>query len=85
MSKRLQVLLEESGFREIRQMARRQRMTVAEWVRHALRGARRREPLTDPGRKLQAVRAAARHAFPTADMDGMLAEIERGYLGDGTA
>jgi hypothetical protein len=27
------------------------------------------------------VRAAARHAFPTADIEQMKAEIERGYLG----
>ena len=33
-------------------------------------------------RKLDAVRAAARHEFPTADVDAMLAEIERGYLGE---
>lgn len=30
--------------------------------------------------RLQAIRAAARHAFPTADIEQMLAETERGYL-----
>jgi hypothetical protein len=29
------------------------------------------------------VRAAARHSFPTADIDQMLAEIESGYLDTG--
>ncbi len=29
--------------------------------------------------KLRAVRAASRHEFPTADIDEMLGEIERGY------
>lgn len=82
MSKRLQVLLEESDWREIRDLARSQSMTVAEWVRGALRAARRREPLGDTSKKLQVVRAAARHAFPTADIDAMLGEIERGYLGE---
>lgn len=82
MSKRLQVLFDEGEYREIQQLARRQRMTVAEWVRHALRGARRQAPVSDPGRKLQVVRAAVRHGFPTADMDQMLAEIERGYATD---
>ena len=57
-------------------------MTVSEWVRHALRVMRRREPDPDPDRKLAAVRAAARHAFPTADIDTMLREIETGYLDD---
>ncbi len=81
MSKRLQVLLEEPELREIQRAARAQRMTVAEWVRQALRAARRREPSTDARRKLAAIRTAARHSFPTAEIDQMLAEIESGYLG----
>ncbi|MBI3567748.1 MAG: antitoxin [Gemmatimonadetes bacterium] len=82
MSQRLQVLLEEDEFAEIRRIARRHRMTVAEWVRQALRAARREEPVLEPKRKLAAVREAARGGYPTADIGGMLAEIERGYLGD---
>lgn len=78
-SKRLQVLLEEPEWREVQRAARAQRTTVAEWVRQALRAARRREPLGDTGRKLDAVRQAARHAYPVADIDEMLADIERGY------
>lgn len=81
MSHRLQVLLDPTEFAEIRRIARRHHMTVAEWVRQALRAARRDEPVVDPRRKLAAVREAARHAYPTGDIDVMLAEIERGYLG----
>ena len=80
MSKRLQVLLEEREMREIHQAARRNRMTVAEWVRQALRAARRREPGSESRKKLDAVKMAAGHSFPTADIDRMLAETERGYL-----
>lgn len=79
MSKRLQVLLDENEFREIRRIARQRGMTVAEWVRTALRDAAREEPLGDKEKKLQAIRAAARHELPTADIDQMLLEIERGY------
>jgi hypothetical protein len=79
MSQRLQVLLDETEFREIRRLARREGVTVADWVRRALRDARREAPTADPDRKLAAVRAAARHAYPTADIARMLAEIERGY------
>lgn len=68
--------------REIRQAARRNRMTVAEWVRKALRAARRREPETDRARKLAAIGEAARHRFPAPAIEQMLEEIERGYLGD---
>ncbi len=81
MSHRLQVLLDETEFAEIRRIARLHRMTVAEWVRQALRAARRDEPVIDPRRKLAAVREAARYAYPTGDIDVMLAEIERGCLG----
>ncbi|HLE85852.1 MAG TPA: antitoxin [Thermoanaerobaculia bacterium] len=80
MSKRLQVLLDESELQDIRRTARRERMTVAEWVRQALRDARRQQPEREVHEKLDAVRRAAEHAFPTADIDQMLAEIERGYL-----
>jgi hypothetical protein len=81
MSKRLQVLLEEAELAEIRKTARRQRLTTAAWVRQALRAARRAEPAVDAKKKLAVVRAATLNAFPTADIDAMLAEIERGYLG----
>jgi hypothetical protein len=82
MTKRLQVLLDEAEFREVQRAARAGRMTVAEWVRQTLRAARRREPLGDQARQLAVVRAAARHAFPTAGIEDMLAEIERGYGGE---
>jgi transposase-like protein len=81
MSKRLQVLLEESELSAIRKTARRHQMTTAEWVRQALRAARREESAGDPARKLAVVRAAVHHEFPTADMEQMLREIEQGYTG----
>ncbi len=80
MTTRMQVLLEDDEFAEIRRVAKRHRMTVAEWVRQALRRARRDEPAVDPRKKLAAVRAAARGAYPTAEIDQMLVEIERGYV-----
>jgi hypothetical protein len=84
MSKRLQVLFEDPEYRELQMIARKNRMTVSEWVRHALCAARRREPSVAPDRKLAVVRAAVRHEFPTADVDQLLHEIERGYLDEGT-
>ena len=84
MSKRLQVLLEEPELKEIQRIARTRRMTVAEWVRQALRSAREREPLRDSAKKLEVVRAAARHSYPTGDIDRMLEEIEQGYVGGST-
>ena len=67
---------------EIQQSARRQQMTTAEWVRQALRAARRAKSSVAPRKKLEVIRAAARHAFPSPDIEQMLTEIERGYLGE---
>lgn len=82
MSTRLQVVMDEAELREIQRMARRSRMTVAEWVRQALRAARRAQPATDASRKLQAIHAAAAHQFPAPDIDQMLGEIAAGYEQD---
>lgn len=78
MSKRLQVLLDPDEWEELREIARRHRTTVSEWVRRTLREAREREPRGDLDMMLRSVRAAARHEFPTADVEQMLEEIERG-------
>jgi hypothetical protein len=67
MAKRLQVLLDEAEFRDLRRIARAHRMTVAAWVRQTLRAARQREPLGDAAGKIAAVRAAVVHAFPAAN------------------
>jgi len=77
--KRMQVLFEETEYRRIVRLAKRQGLTLAEWVRQTLRIAYRQEPLGDRDKKLAAVRTAATHEFPTADIDQMLAEIASGY------
>lgn len=79
MSKRLQVLLADLEMSEIQRLARRERLTVGEWVRRTLREARERKPVNDPQTKLKAVRRGAEHSFPSADIEQMLREIERGY------
>ena len=83
MAKRLQVILQDPEYREIQRIAKARRMSIAEWVRQALAAARRYEPLGDTGKKLDVIREAARQEFPTADIDEMLAQIERGYLAGG--
>ncbi len=80
MTKRLQVLFEDSELREIQRVARRRRLTVAEWVRQGLRAARAAESPLEARKKLDIVRAAAAYAFPTGEIDEILADIERGYL-----
>jgi hypothetical protein len=77
--KRMQVLFEETEYRRIQDAAKSRGLTLAEWVRQALRSAYGSQPGGDRDRKLAAVRAAARHRYPTADMDEMLDQIARGY------
>ena len=79
MTKRLQVLFDDEELLDLQRLARRHRMTTAEWVRRSLRAAREAESGADVGQKLAAVRTAAAHAFPTADIGTMLEEIEHGY------
>jgi hypothetical protein len=78
MSKRLQVVVDEAELKRFQRAARRAGMTLAEWVRQALRRAERTTSSQDPAKKLAAIRAAARHSFPAPDIDEMLLEIERG-------
>ena len=77
MAKRLQILLDEEEYSEIQAVARRRRMTLAEWVRQALRKAKADDPATVET-KLRAIADASRHEFPTADIEIMLREIESG-------
>ena len=80
MSKRLQVVLSDGEMGEIQAIAEQEHMTVSEWVRQALRAARRGRATKDAAKKITAIRAAARNEFPTGDIRQMLEEIERGYL-----
>jgi hypothetical protein len=83
MAKRLQVILKDPEYRELKRAARSRQMSIAEWVRQALYQAHRREPVGTAGKKLELIRAAARLDYPTAEIDRMLAEIGTRY-GSGT-
>ncbi len=81
MTKRLQVLLDEDEFDEIKAAAKLERQTMSEWVRQRLRRGRiMRAPGADldTQAKLRAIDEASRHSFPTCDIEQMLAEIEKG-------
>ena len=81
MSKRLQVLLPDQEMSDIRRLAKRESLSVGEWVRRALRDARATRTTVEPETRLKAIRRAAGYSFPTADIEQMLSEIERGYQG----
>jgi hypothetical protein len=80
MTKRLQVLIDDAELRTIQRLARRDKVTTAEWVRRRLReGAANSRG--DTASKLAAIHAAYGHSdAPSPDIHQMLAEIELGYL-----
>ena len=81
MTKRLQVLLEDAELAEIQALAKRRRQTTAAFVREALRAARQSSDYPTVESKLRALREAVGLAYPTADIEQLNEEIERGYLG----
>lgn len=78
MTKRLQVLFDDEELAEIQRLAKRERKTTATWVRDALRAARA-TAYPEAEHKLRAVREATTHAYPTGDIEDILADIGRGY------
>ena len=84
MTKRLQVLLDDAELRTIQRLARRDKLTTAEWVRRRLREGAAASARPDTASRLAAIHAAYRQepTAPEPDIDQMLDEIERGYLSD---
>ena len=82
MTTRLQVLLDDDELKTIKRLARRDRLTTAEWVRRRLREGVAAGSRPDTASRLEAIHAAYRHgsAGPAPSIGQMLEEIERGYL-----
>ena len=74
--------MDETELRAIQRLAKRERMTTAEWVRQRLREARGRDETPDVVTKLAAIRKATTYRFPAPPIDQMLDEIEAGYVDD---
>jgi metal-responsive CopG/Arc/MetJ family transcriptional regulator len=77
MSHRLQVLIPEELDARIEKAAQRNRTSKGAWVRQAIEAALERRsglgpPVVDPLARLASLNA------PTADIEGMIAEIESG-------
>ena len=78
MTKRLQVLFEDDEYEAIQLTAKKERVTVAEWVRQALRHAQKKRSLSLE-EKMQAISVARQNQYPVAEIDQMLSEITNGY------
>ncbi|MCG3133893.1 MAG: hypothetical protein HMLKMBBP_01159 [Planctomycetes bacterium] len=79
MSKRLQVLVPEPRWPELRRIARSEGLSVGEFVRRVPDDACRRRPTAQVGERLTVIDRAMAHSFPTCDVEQMNAEIESGY------
>ena len=75
MSNRLQILVSEELDGRLRKASDRARVSMGEWVRRAIEERLERQAAKLPGDPLAALRGLG---APTADIDDMLAEIERG-------
>lgn len=74
--------MEDEELARVQSSAELEGMTVADWVRRALKRALQERPERARDRKIAAVRAAISHSFPAPDLDQMLAEIDRGRSAD---
>ncbi len=72
-------MLDDAELESFQQLAQQQGLGLSEWVRQALRKAKRAEAVGPGDKKLAAIRAAIQHEFPAPDISEMLSEIERGY------
>jgi hypothetical protein len=72
MSNRLQVLLPDREMSAIQRLAKRDRLTVGEWVRRVLTEARTSRPAIEPEMKVRSVRHAVKYSFPTGDVGRIL-------------
>lgn len=83
MSKRLQVLIEDSEYKKFAKQAREEGKSLGEWVRQSLKTSLALKSSSPPEEKMARIRAIAqRNSFPISEIDELLKEIETGYLGD---
>jgi len=78
MSKRLQIIVPDDEAEQLRRCAEREGMTLSEWARRALDRAQKSQLGPTQEGKLDALETALRCSHPTAPIEEMLNDIERG-------
>ena len=73
----LQVSLSEEEYGDLKAIASWRGQSVDDWARDALLKARNEQSHTVES-KLKAIAEAAKHSFPSGDIEDMLAEMEAG-------
>ena len=80
MSKRLQVLLDPKEYKEFMRLAKREKLSLGEWVRRSLRMSARRAPRRSVEEKLAFLDEFSRRNYdaPVGTIEQMNAEIAAG-------
>ena len=73
------MLVPEEEMEAIQFQATSENVSVGEYVRRVLREMGFRKPSRSAAAKLASIREGAQCGFPTADIEDMNREIERGY------
>lgn len=75
MTRTVKIVLNEAEYQQIQRAAANAGISISQWVQQAIASSLSSESQESIGRKLEAIRAAVKHSFPTADISVMLAEI----------
>jgi hypothetical protein len=78
MSKRLQIVMSDDEIEAFRRTAKRQGMTLSEWVRQAMRKVQRSQQSPSAPDKLKAIERALECDYPTGNIEEILSSIEQG-------
>lgn len=79
MSERLQVILDDDEYREVRRAARQKGLSVPEWLRRSLRDTRSAEPASDRGGIATSARGALHVAIMEHDGVTRVLSFDRGF------
>lgn len=82
MSFRLQILIPDNEYREVVKASKKEAKKISEWVRESIRSRLKFTRPESPEIKLARILKFAKYQGPTADIDQMLAEIEKGRTAD---
>ena len=78
MSTRLQIVIDETEARRFKRAAQRAGLTLSEWARVAMREAQKKRVGPSPEQRISALDRALQCAHPTADIEQMLKDIDKG-------
>lgn len=78
MSKRLQVLVPDSEYKELQRIARAEHQNVAEWVRESIRVMLQKRRPKSSSERIASILKFARYCGPSGDIDTLLEQIEKG-------